>query len=159
MSELECESEPTLYIIHENDAWLDPLRAALHTLGVPFVEWHLGRGAAIDLSSEPPTGVFYNRMSASAHTRGHAAAPHAARAVLAWLEQHDRVVVNGLRALELELSKVRQHSALRRAGLLTPRTMTVISDPSELGERAAATAINHFAPNTPFLVKPDCGGK
>ena len=39
MSELECESEPTLYIIHENDAWLDPLRAALHTLGVPFVEW------------------------------------------------------------------------------------------------------------------------
>ena len=29
----------------------------------------------IDFSNIPPNGVFYNRMSASSHTRGHRYAP------------------------------------------------------------------------------------
>lgn len=62
-------SEPTIYIIHENDKWVEPLREAFNSLGIHFVEWHLGKGGAFDFSSIPPEGVFYSRMSASSHTR------------------------------------------------------------------------------------------
>ena len=53
-------------------------------------------------SAPPPEGVFYNRMSASSHTRGHTYAPEYAAAVIEWLERHGRTVVNGRRALQLD---------------------------------------------------------
>ncbi len=74
-----------IYVIHEHDGWMVPLRAALAERGLPFEEWHLDEGR-LDLSKPPPAGLFYNRMSASSHTRGHRYAPEYAGAVLAWLE-------------------------------------------------------------------------
>jgi hypothetical protein len=74
----------------------------------------------------PPEGIFYNRMSASSHTRGHRYAPEFAGVVLAWLKCHGRVVVNGERALQLELSKVAQYEALKAFGITTPDTIAVI---------------------------------
>ena len=99
-----------VHVIHENDAWVVPLRAAFAGLGTPFQEWFLDTGL-IDLTRPPPEGVFYNRMSASSHTRGHTYAPEYAGAVIEWLERHGRTVVNGRRALQLELSKVAQYQA------------------------------------------------
>jgi hypothetical protein len=75
-----------VYVIHENDAWVEPLRAAFAELGTPFAEWFLDRGI-VDLRVPPPAGVFYNRMSASSHTRDHRYAAEYAGAVLAWLER------------------------------------------------------------------------
>ena len=40
------------------------------SIGLPFEEWFLSEGV-LDLAGAPPQGVFYNRMSASSHTRGH----------------------------------------------------------------------------------------
>src|ERR1700747_2569089 len=57
----------------------------------------LDRGA-FDLSRPPPEGIFYNRMSASSHTRDHRYAAELTATVLAWLERHGRRVVNGRRA-------------------------------------------------------------
>jgi hypothetical protein len=76
---------PKIYVIHENDAWVEPLRAAFAERGLPFQEWFLSEGL-VDLSAVPPDGVFYNRMSASSHTRGHRYAPELTAATLAWLE-------------------------------------------------------------------------
>ena len=87
-----------VYVIHENDAWVEPLRRAFAALGTPHEEWFLDRGL-LDLRRPPPEGVFYNRMSASSHTRGHRFAPEATRATLQWLELHGRRTVNGSRAL------------------------------------------------------------
>ncbi len=64
------DDTPRVYVIHENDAWLEPLRREFKAQGVPYAEWFLDRGA-LDLGAEPPAGVFYNRMSASSHTRDH----------------------------------------------------------------------------------------
>ena len=75
-----------------------------------------------------PEGVFYNRMSASSHTRGHRYAPELAGAVLAWLEGHGRTVVNGPRALELELSKAAQYEALGRFGIAVPATVAAVGE-------------------------------
>ena len=100
-----------IYVIHENDAWVDPLRAAFAEFNLPYAEWFLNQGV-LDFSIGPPDGVFYNRMSASSHTRGHRYAPEYTAAVLAWLEQHGRRVVNNGRALQLEISKIAQYAAL-----------------------------------------------
>ena len=100
-------------MLHENRAWVEPLRAAFEEMGLPFEEWFLDAGR-LDLMDAPPPGVFYNRMSASSHTRGHRYSPEYTGAVLAWLEQHGRRVVNSSRALQLEISKVAQYAGRDR---------------------------------------------
>ena len=116
---------PRVFVIHENDAWVEPLRREFVMFEVPFCEWFLNEGM-LDLTMAPPEGVFYNRMSASSHTRGHRYAPEFTAAVLAWLKHHGRIVVNGERALQLEVSKVAQYEALKAFGIATPDTIAVI---------------------------------
>src|SRR5262249_38692546 len=67
---LPSAGTPRVFVIHENDAWVEPLRREFAMLEVPFREWFLDEGI-LDLTMAPPEGVFYNRMSASSHTRGH----------------------------------------------------------------------------------------
>jgi hypothetical protein len=114
-----------IYVIHENDAWVEPLRAAFDELGLPFTEWFVNDGT-LDLAQAPPPGVFYNRMSASSHTRGHRYAAELTGGMLAWLELHGRRVVNGSRALQLEISKMAQYAALSRYGIRVPRTIAAV---------------------------------
>jgi len=139
-----------VYVIHENNEWTAPLRVALRERDVPFEEWFLDTGV-LDLSTVPPNGVFYNRMSASSHTRGHRYAPEHAAAVLTWLERHGRRVINGGRALQLEVSKVAQYAALETCGIRTPRTIAVVGRPSLI------EAARVFSP--PFITKHNRAGK
>ena len=76
---------PKIYVLHENETWVQPLRAAFAELALPYAEWFLDQGV-VDFSAAPPQGVFYNRMSASSHTRGHRYGPEYTGAVLAWLK-------------------------------------------------------------------------
>ena len=114
-----------IYVIHENDAWVEPLRAAFAELDLPYAEWFIADGR-LDLSTVPPRGVFYNRMSASSHTRGHRYAAELTGGVLAWLESHGRRVVNNSHALALEISKMAQYGALRREGIRVPHTIAAV---------------------------------
>ncbi len=139
-----------IYILHENADWLPPLNAAFAARQTPFVDWHMASGA-FDLSAAPPEGVFYNRMSASSHTRGHLFAPELTVSVLAWLEAHGRRVVNGSHALDLEISKVRQYAALQAAGVKTPATRFASGTDAIVG---AARDMG-----MPLVLKPNRGGK
>src|SRR6516165_6529237 len=132
-----------IHVIHENAAWLEPLADAFDRRGLPWRDWFLDRGV-FDLSRPPPEGVFYNRMSASSHTRNHRYAAELTAGVLAWLERHGRRVVNGSRALDLEISKARQYAALEAAGIRTPDTLLVGGK-----ELLVAAARRHF-PEQPF---------
>ena len=114
-----------IYVLHENDEWVVPLRAQLEQLELPYREWFLDHGN-FDLSESPPQGVFYNRMSASSHTRDHRYAAEYTASVLAWLEGHGRRVINTSRALQLEVSKVAQYTALHAFDIRTPRTIAAI---------------------------------
>ncbi len=116
---------PKVYVIHENSTWVEPLRSAFAELGTPYAEWFLDQGV-LDLRSPPPEGVFYNRMSASSHTRDHRYAAEYTGAVLAWLDRHHRTVVNDSRALRLEVSKVAQYEALASFKVRTPDTLAVV---------------------------------
>ncbi len=140
-----------IHILHENDAWLPPFGAALDAEGLPWEAWHLD-GGALALDAEPPQGVFWSRMSASSHARGHEHAKEHGRTVLSWLEGHGRTVVNGRRALDLEVSKAAQHAALRSAGIDVPRTVAVVGDLARVRDAARSLA-------APFITKVNQGGK
>jgi hypothetical protein len=139
-----------VYVIHENSVWVEPLRAAFDELGTPFEEWFLDQGV-LDLRSPPPEGVFYNRMSASSHTRDHRYAAEYTGAVLAWLERHRRTVVNDSRALRLEISKVAQYEALASFGIPTPDTLAVV------GREHIVSAAERLG--FPLILKHNRGGK
>ncbi len=140
-----------IYVLHENSAWVEPLQAAFGKLGLPYQEWFLDEGRVL-FDQPPPRGVFYNRMSASSHTRGHLYAPELTHLVLNWLERYGRRVVNNSRALYLEISKVAQYAALNRAGIRTPRTIAAV------GRDQVIEAARAFGPG-PYLLKPNRGGK
>jgi hypothetical protein len=139
-----------VHVLHENPDWYAPIAAAFDAAGMPHEQWLLGDGA-FALDDPPPAGVFWSRMSASSHTRGHPHAKDQARAMLGWLEDRGRRVVNGRRVLELEVSKVAQLTALRAAGFDVPRTVAV-AGPAELAAAARKMAV-------PFISKHNQGGK
>tara|TARA_B100001093_G_scaffold93834_1_gene86034 strand:- start:4763 stop:5758 length:996 start_codon:yes stop_codon:yes gene_type:complete len=117
---------PSVYIIHENAEWTAPLFSALEGYQIPYHDWDTS-SAIFDLSVPAPNGIFYNRMSASSHTRGNRFAPEMTTGILAWLESQGRPTLNGRRALNLEISKLVQYAALERVGLSTPKTFAVSS--------------------------------
>ena len=47
-----------IYVLHENDEWVEPLRKELQTINAPFEEWHLGK-RNVDYLDKPPQGIFY----------------------------------------------------------------------------------------------------
>src|SRR6056297_90509 len=140
-----------VHVIHENDEWVEPLRRAFAEQGIPYAEWFVD-GGTLDFASPPQPGVFYNRMSASSHTRGHRFAAEFTAPLLAWLRAHGRRIVNGPRALQLELSKLEQYLALRAAGVPVPRTLAASGDRQVL---EAARSLGR----QPFIFKPNRGGK
>ena len=139
-----------IYLIHENAEWTRPLTEALDARSLPYEDWFLDEGS-LDLSEAPPDGVFYNRMSASSHTRDHRFAPEYTASVLAWLEGHGRRVLNPGNALRLEVSKVAQYAALEAHGVRTPRTVAVV------GKAGLADAADTIG--APFITKHNRAGK
>ena len=73
---------PAIHVIHENPDWTAPLFAALEARGLAYRDWNLAAGD-LALAEAAPQGVFYNRMSASSHTRGNRYAPEMTAGVLA----------------------------------------------------------------------------
>ncbi|AQQ51925.1 ATP-grasp domain-containing protein [Planococcus lenghuensis] len=140
-----------IYVIHENEEWTAHLFKRLDELGLPYEDWFTDE-SVVDLTEAPPEGVFYSRMSASSHTRGHRYAPEVTEALLAWLEHHGRKVFNGSRALRLEVSKVNQYMALNAAGVRTPKTIAANGKEQVL---EAAKRLN--APS--FITKHNRAGK
>ena len=83
---------------------------------IPYELWDLSSGY-LNLQEEPPKGIFYNRMSASSHTRNHRYAPEYTEQVISWLEFHNRKVINSIDAINFEVSKVKQYLKLMKLEL------------------------------------------
>ena len=139
-----------IHVIHENDAWTAPLLEELEAQNLPWENWFLDQGR-IDIHASPPNGVFYNRMSASSHTRGHRYSPEYTAGVLSWLESHGRRVLNSSRALQLEVNKIAQYTALNSVGIRTPRTIAAI------GQAEIVNAAKRFEGS--FITKHNRAGK
>lgn len=144
-------TDKKVYIIHENDDWTKHLTKRLDQLSIPYDTWFLDTGL-VDIQDTPPAGVFYNRISASSHTRDHRYAPELTSQVLPWLESHQASVVNGSRAIELEVSKIKQYLALQKAGIQTPKTIAAVGKEEII---QAAKKLDTF----PFIIKHNRAGK
>jgi len=128
-----------------------PLLQALDVRGVPVEMWNVSRGALLP-TAVPDDAVYFCRQSPSAAARNHGASIPYVRQLLWWLHFHGKTVVNGLRALEMEMSKACQMAMLHSRGLNTPRT-TLVATPAQLWiELSAASA------PWPVILKPDTGG-
>ena len=140
----------TIYALHENPDWFPPFAAAFDAAGLDVEEWLLIDGV-VDLDAAPPEGIFWNRLSASSHTRGHIHSKDYTRAVLDWLEAHGRRVVTGRQVVEMEVSKVRQLTALKAFGIDVPRTIAIVGRDDLLASAAKMPV--------PFITKHNQGGK
>ena len=138
------------YIIHENDEWTTPLKLELKKLEVNFEDWHVEK-ANIDLGKNPPEGIFYNRMSASSHARGHRYAPEFTATILNWLKHHKRRIINNGNALALEISKSLQYLKLNEVGIKTPKSIYCNS------KEQIVKAADHFS--KPFITKHNRAGR
>ncbi len=145
-----CFYMKKIYVIHENDEWIVPLRESFKKIKAPFVEWHMNK-ESFDYNKLPPEGIFYNRMSASSHSRGHRYAPENTKKLLHWLEKGKKRVINNSRALELEISKKEQYNELKRFNIKFPETYYANSK-NEIIETS-----KNF--NKPFITKHNRGGK
>ncbi|MFD1319244.1 ATP-grasp domain-containing protein [Loigolactobacillus zhaoyuanensis] len=145
------EEQPKVYVLHENIDWTRHLVTWLEDKKIPYELWDLSQGI-LDLTSTPPAGIFYNRISASAHTRNHRYTPEFGQQVIKWLEDNHRVVLNGSNAIDLEISKVKQYLALQQSEIKTPATIAVLGKENLV---AAAKQLNIF----PLITKHNRAGK
>jgi glutathione synthase/RimK-type ligase-like ATP-grasp enzyme len=140
-------------ILYENPDWLPPFANALRDEGIPFEPRFVHKGA-FALHEPPEPAVYVNRMSASSDTRGHGEGLVLASHILQWVEGYGLPVVNGSNALSLEVSKVRQYSALARAGISVPETRVVVGGRKELLVAAQEPELRF-----PCVYKYNRGGK
>ncbi len=144
-------------ILNEHAEWDAGLIAELERHGFQCSVWGLC-DLHIAMLRQPSTHMLYlNRYSPSSFWRGNGRAQGAAHAVVAWLEAHGCIVINGRQALELEVSKVAQALACRSVGLRFPYTEMVVGKPALLrAARAWGQSISRQT--SPLVLKPNCGG-
>lgn len=137
-------------ILYENEAWLEPLFAALDQAGLPFERVFANEQSFDPAARAPDWSLALNKVSPSSYVRGHLPSIAFARQFLPFLEERGVPVVNGSEAFRLETSKALQLLLLDRLGIRAPRAR-VVNDASRLD--AAAVGLRF-----PVIVKPNVGG-
>ena len=139
-----------LGIFYEHPDWFRPLFQELDRRGVPYDAIDADRHRFDPSERTAPYTVVFNRMSPSAHTRGHGHLIFYTTQYLAHLDRLGVRVVNGTPAWRTEISKAYQLTLLEQLGLPYPRAR-VIHHPSQAPEAAAGLRF-------PVVVKPNIGG-
>ncbi len=141
-----------LAVYYEHPRWFEPLFAEMDRREMPYARLRSdGHGYdPADLAADPAVAVVLNRMSPSAHNRGHGDAILYTLNYLSHLELSGKRVINGERAYLIEISKARQLSLLARLGLRAPRSRVI--------HRAADAPAAAEGLRFPVVVKPNVGG-
>ncbi len=136
-------------VYYEHPQWFESLFGAFERLGSPAQRLHDD-----DVGTDASTigahiGVVLNRMSISSQDRGRPDAMARAIRVIDDLEARGVRVINGSRAMRIEVDKRRQLQLIRSSGLVSPRTVRAHT------ERDALDAIELLG--GPVIVKPNFG--
>ena len=139
-----------LAIFYEHPEWFKPLFAELDRRRVPYERLLAHEHRFDPAARECPYALVVNRMSPSAHTRGHTQAIFYTLEYLAYLKEIGANVVHGYDTYVYEFSKARQLRLFARLGLRHPRAR-VINHPSQAPGAADGLTF-------PVIVKPNIGG-
>jgi biotin carboxylase len=138
-------------IYYEHPEWFRPLFAELDRRGIPYVRLDAARHRYDATNGDGRQyGLVFNRMSPSAHLRGHGHSILYTLNYLAHLEHLGVRVVNGLRAYRIETSKALQLALLKSLGLPFPAARVI----NHADEAPAAAEGLRF----PVVVKANIGG-
>lgn len=137
-------------ILYEHPEWFMPLFAELDRRGVDYAPIDISDPASDPESTDSQYRLVVNRMSPSAWTRGNGHAISKTRQYLQHLEAVGTPIINGTRAFEYEISKIRQLDLLADLGVRFPKGRPV-TDTSELVDASNGLQF-------PVLIKPDLGG-
>lgn len=137
-------------VLYENEAWMEPLFAALEATGAPYERVFVNDLVFDPAAPAPAWSLAVNKVSPSSYLRGHSESLAFARDYLPFLEAHGIPVVNGTDAFRLELSKAQQLLLLERLGIRAPRAH-VATERARLAEAARGLRF-------PVIVKPNIGG-
>jgi hypothetical protein len=111
-----------LAVFYEHPKWFAPLFAALDRRGIDWRAIAIQDHAFDPGEARPPARVIFNRLAMSSFLRQGEHALFYGLAVLDHWQGVGARVVNGPRPLAYDLSKARQLSLFRRAGLAIPAT-------------------------------------
>ena len=138
-----------LAVFYEHPAWFEPLWAALDRRGLDWTKVHAGDHSFDPARSPPPAPVILSRMAMSSFLREAEHPIFYAQSLFEHWEGQGARVVNGP-ALQVDTSKARQLSLIRRLGFGAPETR-VVHRAADLRKAAAELRF-------PVLVKADIGG-
>ena len=149
-SHVEQYPDRRLAIFFEHPEWFKPMFEELDRRGVLYDQLLAHQHHFDPAERQSPYSLVVNRMSPSAHTRGHTQAIFYTLQYLAYLKDIGTNVLNGYDAYVYEFSKAHQLNLLEGLGLRYPRAR-VINDPSQAP--AAAVGLTF-----PVVIKPNIGG-
>lgn len=141
---------PRIGVFYEHQEWFRPLFRELDRRDLRWDGLDARSHGHDPSAPEVPWDLVLNRMSPSAHLRGHG---RAVSYTLAWLEHLERRgarVVNGTEAFRTEISKARQLVLMEELGLPHPATR-VVDAPGAAVEAAGELRF-------PVVVKANRGG-
>lgn len=138
-----------LAIFYEHPSWFEPLFAALDRRGVDWSAIQAGDHVFDAGAGAPPAPLIFNRIGMSAFLRETEHPIFYARSLFDHWEGQGARIVNGA-ALDVDTSKGRQISLIRRLGYGAPETR-MVHRAADLPKAAAGLRF-------PVLVKPDIGG-
>lgn len=138
-----------LAVFYEHPTWFEPLFAALDRRGVDWRAIAAGDHTFDPGPGAPPAPVILNRIGMSAFLRQSDHPIFYARTLFDHWQGQGARVVNGA-AMDVDTSKARQISLIRRLGHGAPETRVA----HRIVDLPAAAAELRF----PVLVKPDIGG-
>jgi hypothetical protein len=143
---------PTLPIgiLDEHPYWSDRLLAELRRRGLPFEEIDVSDHAFFPGARESRYSVLVNRVSPSAHTRGHASSLFYALQTLTYFEDIGTPIINPPASYRYEASKAAQALLMERLGLPYPRC-AVLNQPGRILELLSGFRL-------PVIIKPNVGG-
>jgi hypothetical protein len=111
-----------LAVFYEHPKWFEPLFAALDRRGLDWRAIAIQAHAFDPSQTNPPASVIFNRLAMSSFMRQDEHALFYGLAVLDHWQGLGARIINGPRPLAYDLSKARQLSLFRRAGLAIPAT-------------------------------------
>ncbi len=139
-----------LAILYEHPTWFAPLFEALSRRGVDYAAIVAGDHIFDPADTRPPAPVVLNRVAMSSPLREAEHPVFYAQALFDHWAGAGARVLNGTPALQVDASKARQISLIRRLGLLAPETRVV--------HRRADLARAARGLRFPVVVKADVGG-